>query len=138
MSSLINKKNQQVLAQNVITARRFFSRVKGLMGKRDFPASTAFWIIPCTGGIHTLFMQFPLDVIFVDPYLRITAVFKNIAPWKTVHPGLFSKTYSVFELKSPALRQNELRTGDQLYVGNIGGSTTKSKLQTGDQLYVGD
>ncbi|MDE0118466.1 MAG: DUF192 domain-containing protein [Bdellovibrionales bacterium] len=117
MSSLINKKTNQILAQNVVTAHRFFSRVKGLMGKEDFPSSSAFWILPCTGGIHTFFMKFSIDVIFVNPSLKITAVFKNIAPWKIVHPGLFSKTYSVFELKSPALETSQLQTGDQLYVG---------------------
>ena len=119
MPSLINKKTDQVLANNVIILHSFFSRVKGLMGKKDLPPSTAFWILPCIGGIHTLFMRFPIDVIFVNYSLKITAVFTNIAPWKTVvHPGLFSKTYSVFELKSPALEKIQLQKGDQLYVGH--------------------
>ena len=118
MARLINKKTDQILAQNIITARSLFSRAKGLIGKKNFSSSTAFWILPCWGGIHTFFMKFPIDVIFVNHSLQITGVFKNVAPWKTVNPGLFSKTYSVFEFKSPVLKQSQLQKGDQLHVGH--------------------
>ena len=118
MTQLINKNTDQILAQNVISARSLFSRAKGLIGKKDLPLSTAFWILPCVGGIHTFFMKFPIDVIFVSRSLRITSVFKNVTPWKTVHPGWFSKTHSVFEFKSPALKEIPLQTGDQLHVGH--------------------
>ncbi len=119
MNHLINKKNQQVLAQNVITARNVFSRINGLMGKKDFPLSNAFWILPCSGGIHTFFMKFPIDAVFVDRSLVITRVFRNIVPWKIIYlSSLFSKTHSVFEFKNPALKNYHLQSGDQLYVGH--------------------
>ena len=116
MAHLINRKTNQVLAQNVVSAHGFFLRMKGLMGKTDFPSSSAFWITPCKGGIHTFFMRFPIDVIFVSRSLCITRVFKNIRPWKIVYPS-FAKTHSVFEFKAPALNQYCLQKGDQLYVG---------------------
>ena len=119
MAHLINKKTNQVLAQNVITARSLFSRMKGLIGKTDFPFSDVLWILPCKGGIHTFFMKFPIDVVFVNRSLQITRIFKNIVPWKIVYfPLLFSKTYSVFEFKTPALDHCHLQQGDQLYVGD--------------------
>ncbi len=116
MAGLINQKTNEVLAHNVITARRFLSRAKGLMGKKDFPISCAFWIVPCKGGIHTFFMKFPIDVIFVNRSLHIIRVFKNIRPWKLVYPPFFSKSYSVFEFKTPALKPYHLTQGDKLYV----------------------
>ena len=115
---LIHKKSSLVLAQNVITVSRFFTRMKGLLGKKDFPLSDTLWILPCPGGIHTFFMKFPIDVIFVNRSLQITSLFKNTAPWKTVHPALFSKTHSVFEFKTPALNHYHLQEGDQLHVGH--------------------
>lgn len=118
MAHLINKKTDQILAQNVITVRRLFSRMRGLIGKKDLPLSDALWILPCKGGIHTFFMKFPIDVIFVNRSLQITRVFKNIVPWKIVFlSSLFSKTYSAFEFKTPALDHYHLQQGDQLYVG---------------------
>lgn len=123
MTHLINKKTNQVLARNVVSVHSFFLRMKGLMGQTDFPSSSAFWITPCKGGIHTFFMKFPIDVIFVNRSLCITRVFKNIKPWKIVYPSfsaclMFSKTHSVFEFKTPALNQYYLQKGDQLYVGH--------------------
>lgn len=119
MAQLINKKTNQVLAQNVVTVRSIILRMKGLMGKKDFPLSDALWILPCKGGIHTFFMKFSIDVIFVNHSLQTTRVFKNIIPWKIVYLfSLFSKTHSVFEFKSPALNQYHIQKGDQLHVGH--------------------
>ena len=120
MACLIHKKSRQTLAQNVITVRGFFSRLRGLMWKNDFPSTHTMWILPCKGGIHTCFMKFSIDVIFVNRSLEITSVYKNIHPWKLVEPflSLFSKTYSVFEFKSPALDSYHLQKGDQLEMGN--------------------
>ena len=116
---LVNKSAGQVLAEKVIIARSFFARARGLMGKKDFPASQAFWILPCKGGIHTFFMKFPVDVIFINQSLKITRVFQNVKPWKTVYfSSLFSSTHSVFEFKTPALENRLLQKGDQLYVGH--------------------
>ena len=118
MLRLINKTNNQVLAQNVIEATTFFSRTVGLMGKKDMLISEAFWIKPCWGGIHTFFMHFPIDLIFVTKALQVSAVFQHVLPWRIMSPSLFSKTHSVFELKSQALKEHHIQIGEQLYVGN--------------------
>ena len=118
MACLINKETDQVLAQDVIMSRSIFSRMKGLIGRKDLPFSNTFWILPCSGGIHTFFMQFAIDVIFVNRGLQITCIFQNIVPWRIVHLSVFSKTYSVFEFKTPALNHCHLQQGDQLHVGH--------------------
>ena len=122
MAQLINKRTQQVLAKEVISARGFFARLKGLMGKKDFPAKHTLWIAPCQGGIHTFFMHFPIDVIFVNRSLQVTSFFKNVPPWKIVYPLFclkdFFQTHSVFEFKTPSLDLYHLQKGDPLYVGD--------------------
>ena len=122
MAQLINKKNNKTLAQNIIIAHSLFSRMKGLMGKKDFPLSDTLWLLPCKGGIHTFFVKFPIDVVFVNRSLHITHIFKNITPWKIVYPSYLSflipKTYSVFEFKTPALSHCQIQQGDQLHVGD--------------------
>lgn len=118
MLRLINKTNNQVLAQNVIEATTLFSRAVGLMGKKDMPLADALWIKPCRGGIHTYFMRFPIDLIFVTKSLQVSAVFQNVLPWRLVGSSLFFKVHSVFELKTPALKEHHIQTGEQLYVGH--------------------
>lgn len=116
MPKLIHKKTGKTLAEKIITASRLPARIKGLIGKTDFPLFHTLWITPCKGGIHTFFMQFPIDVIFVTRALKITRVFQKITKMKIVYPPLFSNTYSVFEFKTPSLKDHQLLPGDQLYV----------------------
>lgn len=112
-SVLLHEATKQVLAQKVQTASSFFTRLKGLVGTSDLKPSQALWIVPCS-GIHTWFMKFPIDVIFVTKTLKLVAVFENIAPYRMVHPPWFCGTHSVFEFKTPALKQFKLKARDQL------------------------
>ena len=122
MAQLIHKKTKQVLATNVIKTQSFLLRLKGLMGQKSLPLSHTLWIIPCQRGVHTFFMRFPLDLIFVDRDLKITDLYQNIPPWRRVLPlgsfALIPSSYSVFEFQSPALKPYNLQTGDMLYVGH--------------------
>lgn len=115
MAQLINKKTKQVLAKDIIKSRFFLSRLKGLIGKTNLDVSQTFWIKPCN-GIHTFFMSFNIDIIFVNYDLQITGIYKNIPPFRLRYPFIFSQTYSVFEFKTPALQNMVLQIGDQLYV----------------------
>ena len=118
MAKLIHQKSQEIIAKEVITVENFFLRLKGLMGQKDLDQGTAFWLLPCKGGIHTFFMYFPLDLIFVNRNLEVTHVYHNVQPWKTINTfsSLFSKTNSVFEFKTPSLKNFQLEKRDQLYV----------------------
>ena len=127
MAKLIHQKTKQVLAQNVIKATSFPLRLKGLMGRADFPLSDTFWIVPCQRGVHTFFMRFPLDLIFVDRSLQVTHIYQNIKPWKIIKPpGSFALTppsHSVFEFSSnrdsfQGRGANPIQKGDKLYVGH--------------------
>ena len=116
MLRLINTANDQVLAERVIKAETFFARAKGLMGKSDMPLSEALWIKPCHGGVHTFFMRFPIDLIFVSSDLQVCAVFINVKPWRMAQPPMFSKSRSVFELKTSG--KHSVQIGERLYVGH--------------------
>lgn len=115
MAKLIHQKTNQVLAQKVIKSRFILSRIKGLIGIKNFTKDKTLWILPCS-SIHTFFMSFPIDVIFVNKKLKITTVLKNIPHSRLIYPKQYFSTQSVFEFKSPALKHFNLQTGDQLYV----------------------
>lgn len=116
MPKLIHQKTGKVVAEKILTATKITDRLRGLMCRSSFPALHAFWILPCKGGIHTFFMYFPIDIIFVTKNLKITRVIEHITAMKIIFPPLFTKTYSVFEFKTPSLQHHELQLGDQLYV----------------------
>ena len=64
-------------------------------------------------SIHTFFMRFTIDVLYVDQSLKVTCIHRNIKPWR-LSWGKFNSD-SCFEFQSPALTQH-VRIGDFLRV----------------------
>lgn len=134
MPSLIHKKNNQVLAKEVLLSHSFFKRIRGLLGYKEIKSHQTMWIKPCA-SIHTFFMNFPIDVIFVDQNLYVKSIVENIAPWTVInsfgktlsffqyyiHPSTYDlKNYfqksSVFEFKAGTLSNYSIQKGDPLHV----------------------
>jgi hypothetical protein len=75
------------LTRNVslVTAGRvadgFWSRLRGLMGAAGLAGGDGLLIIPCN-SIHTHFMRFPIDVIYVSRELRVVHVDRAMRPWR--------------------------------------------------------
>lgn len=113
MSILMNQTKKQILAKEVFTADSFFLRLKGLMFKGEMGDSQVLFIPKCN-SIHTFFMNFAIDAIFVDKNLIVKRVVKNILPNKLVWPVLGAR--HVFEMKH-GLNQN-IEIGDSLSVEN--------------------
>ena len=70
-----------VLAQEVEKAFSFFKRLKGLMFREKMDPATAMLIDPCP-QIHTCFMRFALDVLFLDKDGKVVYVMENMKPWR--------------------------------------------------------
>ncbi|MCY4512056.1 MAG: DUF192 domain-containing protein [Bdellovibrionales bacterium] len=115
MESLINKNTNEQIVRFIDRAYSFWDRVKGLLGKGSLPDSYALWILPCP-VIHTFFMKFPIDVIFVDKNLKVVSVFHSIPSRRIIYGGW--KSHSVFELQANKLQHFNIKKGDQLYVGH--------------------
>ncbi len=111
MAELVNVTQNQVLVRRVIEARSFYTRLRGLLGQTHWPTDQALWIHHCN-SVHTFFMKFSIDLVFVNRRLEVQAVFRNVKPWRLI-PIVWGAN-SVFELAagSPHLPQK----GDQLNV----------------------
>ena len=73
-----------VLAVNglqVRLAQGFVARLVGLLGQRALPLNQAFLITPCN-NVHTFFMRFAIDVVFIDRHGVVLAVVPRVAPWR--------------------------------------------------------
>jgi CheY-like chemotaxis protein len=67
-------------------------------------------------SIHTAFMRFPIDVVFMDGTLRVIKVIERLRPWRAVsaHRGL-----AVLELSVDEASRREIAVGDQLGVVEV-------------------
>ena len=113
--------NRAVLASRLSTAGNFVSRSVGLLGKSSLPEGEGLWIKRCN-SIHTFFMRFPIDAVFVDEGLRVVSVYRELKPWRITR--LHFKASSVFELPAGTLATDGLEVGDQLSVEDAKESTS--------------
>ncbi len=111
---LTNQRTGQLLASTVELATTSATRRRGLLGRDSFDPSAAMVIAPCS-AIHTLFMRFAIDVVFVNRDGRVLKVVRNLKPWRIAGS---LRAFAVFELNAGTLeRQGGLAAGDQLVVG---------------------
>ena len=59
----------------------FFSRFRGLMGRARLEPDQGLMLRPA-GSIHTLFMRFPIDAVFLDRELHVVDVRERLRPWR--------------------------------------------------------
>ena len=82
----------------VITLERAVSlrqRMVGLLGRQALPCDQGVLITPCN-QVHTCFMRFPIDVVFLDKTDRVLRICAGLAPWR-LSPLVF-RARSVLEL----------------------------------------
>ena len=112
---IIHTTTQEILFPHAIIPKSYFRRLIGLMGQEALERGSALMITGC-GAIHTHFMKFTIDIIFVDKDLRIRSIYKNVRPWRFVFAG--PPSYSVIEFTSGYFDYEKINIGDQLYVGS--------------------
>lgn len=96
----------------VILAASLKERMRGLLGRDELPADTAMLIEPC-GSIHTFFMRFDLDLIFLDKHNRVLRVCRNVRPARMVFGGFGAR--KVIEMQSGAVGLGLIREGGQFH-----------------------
>lgn len=79
-------------------------RTKGLLGRRYLQSDEGILLKPCN-GIHTFFMQFPIDLVFIDKAGKITRMYENFKPWRMTLPSF--KDHATIELAAHTLKKIE-------------------------------
>ena len=111
MRRAVNATRNKTLANSLWVADTFFSSLLGLMGKRQLPAGEGLWICPCQ-SVHSMWMRFPIDVIFLNNQKSIIHLIENMKPFrisKYVHTAR-----SVLELPARTIQATQTQVGDQI------------------------
>jgi uncharacterized membrane protein (UPF0127 family) len=107
-------KTDIILLPDLQVAQTLWSRMKGLLGTRDLSREQGLWIHHCN-SIHTFFMNYAIDCVFVDRELKVKALKKNIRPGRMTMPVWGAD--SVIEMSAGQIDRLGLQQGDQLHVG---------------------
>jgi uncharacterized protein len=107
---VMNLTRNTVVAASVEVADSGPKRSKGLLGRKGLDPGTGLWIVPCE-AVHTFWMQFPIDLIYLDRELRIKKLRSNVRPWRM--SGCLT-AHSVLELGVGTIRESQVMPGDKL------------------------
>lgn len=92
-------------------ADTMWTRFVGLMGRSGLGDGAGLWIRSCN-SIHTFFMRFSIDVLFVGEGDRVVALARRVAPFRMLMPRWGA--HSVVELPSGAIDRRGLAEGMEL------------------------
>ena len=108
---IINKTRNIVLAEEGSIADCVFSRMKGLLGKKELNKGEALVIKPCN-SIHTFFMRFPIDVLFVGKDSRVVKAISCLKPFCL--SAIYLNASFTIELPSGTIQSSSTQAGDQI------------------------
>ena len=66
-------------------ASTIWSRFRGLQLRRSLPSGHGLLMVPCN-SIHTMFVRFAIDVLFLSEEGIVTEVSRDVHPWRVVLP----------------------------------------------------
>jgi uncharacterized membrane protein (UPF0127 family) len=110
--ALVNERNGFVLASFVESAVDSASRRRGLLGRDRLPERHALLLAPCS-AVHTCFMRFPIDVLFLGRDGRVLKIVERLSAWRI---ALSAAAFATIELPAGSVRPSGLVPGDRLSI----------------------
>lgn len=105
---VFDEKNSR-LPLNISKTSTMFERIRGLLFRKKLAHDQGLWIQPCN-SIHTFFMTFPIDAIFLDKSGTVIKICENIPAWRM---SSSIKAVAVLELLAGTVKALGIKTGGQ-------------------------
>ena len=111
VNRVTNARTGASLGERVKAADTWLSRLVGLLGTRALAPAHGLWLNPC-GGVHTVGMRYPIDVVFLDKESRVRKTASRVRPYRfcMARPGV----RSALELPAGTLDGADVQLGDPL------------------------
>ena len=120
---LVNQRTSQVIVPFLEIADGFWSRLRGLQGRKDLEPGHGLLLVPCS-SVHTFRMRFPLGLILLDKTGHVLGTRGHVAPWSVV-PAV-PQTHAVVEFKAGSALCVE--KGDLLRLERVPGQELPASL----------
>lgn len=110
---ITNRTRETLLASDAREAQGFRARLVGLLGRSSLAPGEALVLSPCT-SVHTAFMRFSIDVLYVNRDGQVIKVVPEMKPFRASAAG--SMRCYVIELPSGTAAGTHTAVGDQLEI----------------------
>jgi hypothetical protein len=111
-----NQTRQTLLADRAEIADTSAKRRVGLLKHKSLGPGEGLWIAPCE-SVHTFFMKFPIDLVYLDKRLRVRKVRHAVPPWRL---SACLTAHSILELPAGAAAESGTVAGDTLTMDKLG------------------
>ena len=98
---ILKDKKGNVICKEMKVASSFYSRLKGLMFSLELPECDGFLISPCN-SIHTFFMLYSLDILFLDKNFKVVKSIYGLKPWRIT--WMYFSAHHVLEMKKQSMK----------------------------------
>ena len=99
-----------VVVGRCVVADTWLSRLRGLIGRKELLPDEGLLLTP-EGSIHTWFMRFPIDIVFLESDLTVLGLREGVKPWRM---SGWRGARAVLELPAGTCERRKLRPGDRL------------------------
>jgi uncharacterized membrane protein (UPF0127 family) len=110
--ALVNQRTGTAIATSVERAVTRATRRRGLLGRDGLGAGCALMLEPCP-AVHTAFMRFAIDVVFLDREGYAVKIVRNLVPWRI---AVAPRAHAVVEMAAGTLEHLDLSVGDRLFL----------------------
>lgn len=104
-----------MIGDAIDSAESSAERRTGLLKHTKLEEGAGLWIVPCE-AVHTFFMKFALDLIYIDRKKRVCGVRRAVGPWRL---SMCLPAHSVIELPTGTIDRTNTQKGDQLELVNL-------------------
>jgi uncharacterized membrane protein (UPF0127 family) len=111
-----NETRNTVLAEAADLADTSAKRRTGLLKHTRLETGEGLWIVPCE-SVHTFFMKFPIDLVYLDRSKKVRKVRHAVPAWRL---SACLSAHSVLELPAGTVEQSRTLVGDELSVEKLG------------------
>ncbi len=102
-----------IMTSHLEIADSFLKRFIGLMGKKKLDCNSGLLIVPCQ-GVHTFFMRFPIDVVFLDKHNLVVYKMHNLKPYRL--SPLIKEAHKVLELPAGMIKKFDISINEQIHI----------------------
>jgi uncharacterized protein len=112
----LHRADGAVLCEHCVAADTPLARMRGLLGRKELPRGEGMLLRPAA-SVHTAFMRFPIDVVFVDRNGRVLDIARSVRPWRAV---ACKGAKAVVELAAGECSRRDIEVGDDLVLPQRG------------------
>jgi uncharacterized membrane protein (UPF0127 family) len=105
-----NHTRDTILGEAVEIADTSEKRRVGLLKHERLEPGSGLWIVPCE-SVHTFFMKFPIDLVYLDKQRKVRKVRHAVPAWRL---SACLTAHSILELPAGTVEKTGTMPGDEL------------------------